>query len=107
VKPRIASSAHILAFGDFGLYLQKGQVELAAAMRQYNEAHPFDVGITLGDNLYDLGFTNQLYAAASSESATPNNPASPFSPRSQREYEDLYGSLGIQIYASLGSHDVG
>jgi tartrate-resistant acid phosphatase type 5 len=76
----------VLAFGDFGTG-SPAQIQTAAAMRAYNKEHPFDFGLTLGDNFYSRGMT------------------SPDDPRWKTEWEDLYGPLGIKFYATLGNHD--
>jgi tartrate-resistant acid phosphatase type 5 len=60
---------------------------VAKAMAVYGKAHPFDFGITLGDNFYGSGLS------------------SPDDPRWASEYEPLYGPLGIKLYASFGNHD--
>jgi predicted MPP superfamily phosphohydrolase len=78
----------VLAFGDFGSG-QESQVKTAAAIRAYAKDHPFDFGITLGDNFYPRGMN------------------SPSDPRWKTQWEDLYGPLGIKFYASLGNHDYG
>jgi tartrate-resistant acid phosphatase type 5 len=77
-----------VAFGDFGSG-QPSQSKNAAAIRAYAKAHPFDFGITLGDNFYPVGMN------------------SPFDPRWKSQWEKLYGPLGIKFYASLGNHDYG
>ena len=76
----------VLAFGDFGTG-SPAQVNLAKTMVQYHKAHPFDFGITLGDNFYLAGMM------------------SPDDPRWQTQWEQLYGSMNIKFYASLGNHD--
>ncbi|MGI8782352.1 MAG: metallophosphoesterase [Acidobacteriota bacterium] len=81
-------SIRVLAFGDFG----DGSVfqqQVAAAMLQYHSKQPFDFAVTLGDNFYSKGM------------------AGPSDPRWKTWWEDLYSSLGIQFYASLGNHDWG
>lgn len=90
VKGR-ASSIRVLAFGDYGvtsiLKEWKPQAQAAAAMRDYEQSHPFDFGITLGDNFYSAGME------------------SPDQPRWEADWERFYGPLGIAFYASLGNHD--
>ena len=81
-------SVRVLAFGDFGTG-SEAQRKTAAAMLAYHRKSPFDFGITLGDNFYDVGM------------------ASPQDPRWKTWWEDLYGPLQIRFYASLGNHDWG
>jgi tartrate-resistant acid phosphatase type 5 len=76
----------VLAFGDFGEG-NEPQRRTAAAMVAYHQRQPFDFGITLGDNFY------------------PNGIASLTDPRWKSQFEDLYGPMGIKIYATLGNHD--
>jgi predicted phosphodiesterase len=79
-------SLRVLAFGDFGTG-SPAQAETAKAMLEYHKLHPFDFGLTLGDNFYSRGMT------------------SPDDPRWQTQWEQLYGPLGIKFYATLGNHD--
>jgi tartrate-resistant acid phosphatase type 5 len=79
-------SIRVLAFGDFGTG-SLSQQQTAAAMAEYNKAHPFDFGLTLGDNFYPAGMN------------------SPEDPRWQTQWEQLYGPLSIKFYAVLGNHD--
>lgn len=53
LEPR-TSSLRVLAFGDFG-FGNEAQRRTAAAMVAYHKQHPFDFGITLGDNFYTYG----------------------------------------------------
>jgi tartrate-resistant acid phosphatase type 5 len=76
----------VLAFGDFGTSSPQ-QIQLAAMMKKYQEKSRFDFGITLGDNFY------------------PNGVSSPDDPQWKTKWEDLYGPLGISVYATLGNHD--
>jgi tartrate-resistant acid phosphatase type 5 len=75
-----------LAFGDFGTG-EAGQVQDAHAMLAYHKEHPFDFGLTLGDNFYDAGLN------------------SPDNPRWQTQWEQLYSPLGIKFYPVYGNHD--
>jgi len=81
-------SVRILAFGDFGDG-GKDQMAVASAMLAYHQdpSHPFDFGITLGDNFYEEGLN------------------SPTNSRWKSNWEDPYGPLGLRFYASLGNHD--
>jgi hypothetical protein len=76
----------VLAFGDFGTG-SAAQTQTAAAMVAYHKIHPFDFGLTLGDNFYPRGMK------------------SPDDPRWQTQWEDLYGPMHIPFYAVLGNHD--
>ena len=78
----------VLAFGDFGTG-SMAQTNLAKSMVGFNKSHPFDFGITLGDNFYSTGMK------------------SPADPRWQSQWEMLYGPMGIQFYATMGNHDWG
>jgi tartrate-resistant acid phosphatase type 5 len=90
-----SKTIRVLAFGDFGQGANfnsptapsDGQVKAASAMRAYNREHPFDFGITLGDNFY------------------PNGLNTPTSFRWKVQWEDLYGEMGIKFYPVLGNHD--
>lgn len=76
----------VLAFGDFGTG-SAAQKQTAAAMVAYHKTHPFDFGLTLGDNFYPRGLT------------------SPDDPRWQTQWEQLYSPMHIPFYAVLGNHD--
>jgi len=79
---------HVLAFGDFGNGSAE-QKQTAVAMQSAHRDHPFDFGITLGDNFYEEGMT------------------SPSDERWRSQWEDLYGPLGIRFYPAFGNHDWG
>ena len=87
VKPE-HTSIRVLAFGDFG-FGNEAQKQTAAAMVEYHKTHPFDFGITVGDNFYTYGMDSTS------------------DPRWQTQFEQLYGPMGIKIYASFGNHDYG
>jgi len=78
----------VLSFGDFGTGSPE-QIALAKAMVEYHKTHPFDFGLTLGDNFYSRGME------------------SPSDPRWQTQWEQLYGPLGIKFYPTFGNHDYG
>jgi hypothetical protein len=80
------TSIRALAFGDFGEG-NEPQRRTAAAMVAYHGRHPFDFGITLGDNFYPSGISSLA------------------DPRWKSQFEDLYGPMGIKVYATLGNHD--
>jgi tartrate-resistant acid phosphatase type 5 len=81
-------SIRVLAFGDFGTG-SDGQLKDAAAMVEYKKRHPFDFGLTLGDNFYGAGLNT------------------PDSARWQSQWENLYGQMGIKFYPVFGNHDYG
>lgn len=76
------------AFGDFGVS-GPNQNSVAGALSGYHRLHPFDFGLTLGDNFYFEGIT------------------SPFDSRWHSGWEQIYGPLHIPFFASLGNHDWG
>lgn len=78
----------VLSFGDFGTGSPE-QINLAKAMVEYHKAHPFDFGLTLGDNFYSAGMV------------------SPADPRWKTQWEELYGPLKIKFYPTFGNHDYG
>jgi tartrate-resistant acid phosphatase type 5 len=92
VPPPLFSAApagkpiRVLAFGDFGTG-SPAQKQTAAAMVAYHKLHPFNFGLTLGDNFYVRGL------------------GSPDDPRWQTEWEQLYSPMHIPFYAVLGNHD--
>ena len=75
-----------VAIGDFGTG-SPAQRSLAKVMGKYHAEHPFDFGLTLGDNFYPRGITG------------PNDS------KWHDYWEVPYGPLGIRFYASLGNHD--
>lgn len=85
----------VVAFGDFA-DPYGAQAKTAAAMRAYHHEHPFDFGITLGDNFYGMGPL---------EFADREGLSSPYDPRWQTQWEQLYGPMGIKFYPSFGNAD--
>lgn len=81
-------SLRIVGLGDFG-EVGNTQVICARAVAAYHRDKPFDMGITLGDNIVPVGVT------------------SPSDQRWRDGWEELYAPLGIPIYASTGNHDWG
>ncbi len=81
-----SKSIRVLAFGDFGNG-SAAQTHLAETMLAYGKQHPFDFGITLGDNFYPRGVT------------------SPDDPHWANDWEKPYGPLGLHFYPTLGNHD--
>lgn len=78
----------VLAISDFGTGDEYQQLP-ADTMLKYHRAHPFDFGITLGDNYQDDGAH------------------SPTDPRWQEYWASHYPQLGIPFYVSFGNHDWG
>jgi hypothetical protein len=76
----------VVAFGDFGDG-SWGQMRVARAIARLDRRQPLDFGLTLGDNFYPKGLEELS------------------DPRWQRDWEGLYGRLGIRFYATLGNHD--
>ncbi len=81
-------SVRVVAFGDFGTG-SEAQKQVASAVLKHHRQTPFDFGITLGDNFYPVGMH------------------SPGDPRWATQWEQLYQSLGVKFYATLGNHDWG
>lgn len=82
------SSVRFVALGDVG----KGndtQRAVAGAMQRVCARRGCDFGLLLGDNLYPDGMT------------------APDDPRIDAVLTDVYGPLGLDIYAVLGNHDYG
>ena len=78
----------VIAFGDSGSG-EPEQKATAEAMGRRHAAQPFNLGLTLGDNFYRCGV----------RSVTDE--------KWKTRWEDLYASLGLTFYASLGNHDYG
>lgn len=79
----VAGTLKVLAFGDFG----KANALQEKVAKGIGKQAPYDFGITLGDNFYWAGLN------------------SPTHPRWQTDWEDLYSSLDVRVYATLGNHD--
>jgi tartrate-resistant acid phosphatase type 5 len=81
-----SESIRVVAFSDFG----KGpevQQKVADTMLTLHRAHPFNLGLTLGDNYQDDGAN------------------SPTDARWQEYWERWYPRLRIPFYVTLGNHD--
>jgi tartrate-resistant acid phosphatase type 5 len=76
----------VVAFGDFGDGAWN-QRRVAHAIYVQDRKHPFDFGLTLGDNFYPKGLDD------------------PVDPRWKREWELLYTRMHVRFYATLGNHD--
>ena len=87
VRP-VSTSIRVLAISDFGTGLEEQRLA-ADTMLKYHRAHPFDFGITLGDNYQDDGAH------------------SPTDPRWQEYWGKWYPQFDIPFYVSLGNHDWG
>jgi hypothetical protein len=81
-----SSPIRVLAFSDFGEGPDE-QKGAADAMLKLHRAHPFDFGLTLGDNYQDDGAH------------------SPTDARWQEYWERWYPQLGIPFFVTLGNHD--
>ena len=86
-KPASAA-LRIVAIGDTGTGSPIQQA-CANTLARIHQEHPFDFGITLGDNYQD------------------NGPLSPTDPRWEKYWESFYPKLGIPFYPTLGNHDWG
>jgi hypothetical protein len=84
----VQGAIRVLAFGDYGTG-SATQRRVADAMLSYHRRSRFDFGITLGDNFYDAGLP------------------SPTDSRWHGWWDEMYGRLGLRIYATLGNHDWG
>lgn len=82
------TSVRVFAIGDFGVETEE-QRRVAAAVAAYHRRRPFDIGLTLGDNF------------------VPDGVLGPADPRWKSGWEQLYGGLGIPVFASTGNHDWG
>jgi len=96
VKPA-GQFVRVLGFGDFGDDSTTAQVKTAAAMRSYHREHPFDFGITMGDNFYPKG--PLIFGEHGGGLSSPEDP------RWRTMWEDLYGPMGIKFYPSIGNGD--
>lgn len=83
--PNKRGSLKFLVLGDFGTG-GRGQYGLAAEMARFHETFPFDLAITVGDNLYG--------------SERPQD----FKVKFENPYKPLLDA-GVKFYASLGNHD--
>ncbi len=76
----------VVAISDSGTALPQ-QEAVAATLAHYHREHPFDFGITVGDNYQEQG------------------PDSWTNERWQKYWQKFYPALGISFYAILGNHD--
>ena len=82
--------ARFVVIGDFGTkeYGPEDRQEIVArVMREYHQRKAWDFGITVGDNFYPRGLNSENHV------------------RWRRDWEDVYGPLGICFYPTLGNHD--
>lgn len=84
--PPPGTGVSFLAFGDWGTG-GDDQQEVASAIGSYCSRESCEFVLTLGDNFYSDGV----------ESITDE--------QWQEKYREIYGSLGLPFYASLGNHD--
>jgi Calcineurin-like phosphoesterase len=83
--PNRADSLKFLVLGDFGDG-RRAQMQLAAEMAKLRGRFPFELVITVGDNIYGSERPQDM----------------------KRKFEDPYKPLldaGVKFYASLGNHD--
>ena len=83
--PNREGSLKFLVIGDFGNGSRE-QLQLAELMEKHRQKFPFEVAITVGDNIYGS-----------------NNPQS-LKQRFEIPYKPLLDA-GVKFYASLGNHD--
>jgi 3',5'-cyclic AMP phosphodiesterase CpdA len=81
-----AAPVSFVTFGDWGV-ADDNQRGVAAAIGNYCNQFPCDFVLTLGDNFYNDGI----------DSTTDL--------QWQTKYKDIYGSLNLPFYPSLGNHD--
>ncbi len=90
-----ASVTRVLVFGDSGSCDEPKKPELcvqhtvAQAMKAVCDKNTCDLGVMLGDNIYEVGVS------------------SPTDDQFRYKYDFHYDPLGMPIYAALGNHDVG
>lgn len=87
VRP-VTASIRVVAVSDLGTGWEHER-RPAEAVAAYQREHPFDFGITLGDNYQDDGAHG------------------PADPRWKEYWEREYSPLAIPFYASMGNHDWG
>jgi hypothetical protein len=83
--PNRPDSLKFAILGDFGT-ASRGQLEMAAEMARVHKRFPYELVITVGDNLYG--------------SERPQD----FVTKFERPYKPLLDA-GVKFYASLGNHD--
>lgn len=107
----------ILVFGDFGDRTLPQRL-VARAIRREAAAHPFDLGLQLGDNLYYCGPDPARPGARDCRFATDGatvaaGPPPPDDPAFRRQNEAPLAGLRardggpLPMYLALGNHDVG
>jgi hypothetical protein len=115
VQPATTPGAlRVLAFGDFGDDTCQ-QAEVAKGMAAAHAARPFDLALSLGDNVYECGPDPRLPGAAACAFAPDGNtvPASyapPEDPRFRKLFEAPLAPLtrdgkAIPVWLALGNHD--
>ena len=81
-------SIRVLIISDFGTDGTEMK-RVAAAALSVHRKRPFDLGITIGDNIVPKGVTSLD------------------DPRWKADWEDQYARLGVPIFATTGNHDWG
>jgi hypothetical protein len=81
-----SKSVRVVGMGDFGQG-SAGQKAVAAEIVRMGQANPYDFGVTFGDNFYPTGMNGID------------------DPRWRDWWENLYGSLGIPFYPTMGNHE--
>ena len=84
--PAPPNTVRFVALGDMGTG-SRNQYRIAERLTAYHNERPFEVIVTLGDNIYPSGDPSDLPA------------------KFERPYAELL-RRGIRFYASLGNHDV-
>ena len=103
-------TARVLHFGDFGDATCQ-QTAVAAAISGAHGRAPFDLGLAVGDLIYDCGPNAGLPGSDACAFATDGNTvASGFTPPADPSFAVHDGPLaflgGTPVYAVLGNHDV-
>jgi len=109
-------AVRVLVFGDFGDSTAK-QARVAAAMAAAHQAHPFDLALQLGDNVYGCGPDPTLAGAGACRFAADGNtvlpgftpPADPVFERNEAPLRALRTPAGdpLPTFLALGNHDLG
>ena len=86
IAPR--KSIHVVTISDFGTDGMEMKRVAAAAMASHQK-RPFDLGLTIGDNIVPSGVTSLGDV------------------RWKKDWEEQYGGLAIPFFATTGNHDWG
>jgi hypothetical protein len=115
VQPATTPGAlRVLAFGDFGDDTCQ-QAEVARGMAAAHAARPFDLALSLGDNVYECGPDPRLPGAADCAFQADGNTVAPGyqppdDPRFRKLFEAPLAPLtrdgkAIPVWLALGNHD--